>query len=91
MPITIEGRHEGVGVIYHCHGDMTFEDFFQAGIGFLAFPEAIKKWKYCILDLTSVGAMSINFDDIDRRVGRAEQAHCRHRASRGASRRRFPK
>jgi hypothetical protein len=64
MPITIEGRQEGVGVIYHCHGDMTIDDFFQAGIGFLAFPERIKKWQYCIIDLTSVGAMRIHFDDI---------------------------
>src|SRR5439155_10347189 len=64
MPISIEGRQDGAGVIYHCHGDMTIDDFFQAGIGFLAFPEEIKKWRYAIIDLTSVGAMKINSDDI---------------------------
>ena len=64
MPINIEGRQDGVGVIYNCHGDMTIDDFFQAGIGFLAFPEGIKKWRYCIIDLTSVGAMHINSDHI---------------------------
>src|SRR5216684_1221181 len=64
MPINIEGRQDGVGVIYNCHGDMTIDDFFQAGISFLAFPEGIKKWRYCIVDLTSVGAMHINSDDI---------------------------
>jgi hypothetical protein len=64
MPINIEGRQDGVGVIYNCHGDMTIDDFFQAGIGFLAFPEGIKKLRYCVIDLTSVGAMHINSDDI---------------------------
>ena len=64
MPISIEGRQDGAGVIYHCHGDMTIDDFFQAGIGFLAFPEEIKKWRYAIIDLTFVGAMKINSDDI---------------------------
>jgi len=39
MLINIEGRQDGVGLIYNCHGDMTIDDFFQAGIGFLAFPE----------------------------------------------------
>jgi hypothetical protein len=64
MPISIEGRQDGAGVIYHCHGDMTIDDFFQAGIGFLAFPDGVKKWRYAIIDLTSVGAMKINSDDI---------------------------
>src|SRR5258706_14711537 len=64
MPINIEGRQDGVGVIYNCHGDMTIDDFSQAGISFLAFPEGIKKWRHCIVDLTSVGAMHINSDDI---------------------------
>jgi hypothetical protein len=64
MPISIEGRQDGAGVIYYCHGDMTIDDFFQAGIGFLAYPEEIKKWRYAIIDLTSVGNMKINSDDI---------------------------
>jgi hypothetical protein len=64
MPISIEGRQDGAGVIYYCHGDLTIDDFFQAGIGFLAFPEEIKKWRYSIIDLTSVEAMNISADDI---------------------------
>lgn len=64
MPIDIEGRQDGVGVIYNCRGAMTIDDFFQAGIGFLANPEGIKKWRYCIVDLTSVDAMHINVNDI---------------------------
>jgi hypothetical protein len=64
MPISIEGRQDGAGVIYYCHGDMTIDDFFQAGIGFLAFPEEIKKWRYSVIDLTSVAAMHLSSDDI---------------------------
>ena len=64
MPIHIEGRQDGAGVIYNCHGVMTIDDFFQAGIGFLAFPGEIKKWRYCIIDLTYVETMNINPDDI---------------------------
>jgi hypothetical protein len=64
MPITIEGRQDGAGIIYHCHGDMTIDDLFQAGIRFLAFPEEIKKWRYTIVDLTSVESMNITSDDI---------------------------
>ena len=64
MPISIEGRQDGAGVIYYCHGDMTIDDLFQAGIGFLAFPEEIKNWRYTIIDLTSVAAMQLSSDDI---------------------------
>ena len=64
MPIEIEGRQDGVGVIYNCRGAMTIDDFFRAGIGFLANPDDIKKWRYCIVDLTHVDAMHINLDDI---------------------------
>jgi len=64
MSITIEGRQDGIGIIYHCHGDMTIDDFFQAGMGFLTNPEEIKKWRYTIIDLTSVGTMNISSDEI---------------------------
>lgn len=64
MPIVIEGRQNGVGVIYNCRGAVTIDDFLKAGIGFLAFPKAIKKWRYCIIDLTSVEAMQIDSKEI---------------------------
>jgi hypothetical protein len=64
MPIDIEGRQNGLGVIYNCHGAMTIDDFFQAGMGFLAYAEEITKWRSAIIDLTSVQAMNITSDDI---------------------------
>ena len=64
MPIEIEGRQDGAGVIYHCRGVVTIDDFFQAGLSFLAHPEEIKKWRYGIVDLTLVEAMDISSADI---------------------------
>ena len=64
MPIEIEGRQNGVGVVYICRGSVTIDDFFQAGLGFLAYPDEIKKWRYCIIDLTLVEAMNITSADI---------------------------
>lgn len=64
MPVTIEGRQDGAGVIYNCSGAVTIDDFFQAGMAFLASPEEIRKWRYCIIDLTAVKTMQINPDDV---------------------------
>jgi len=64
MPIDIEGRQNGVGVIYNCRGALTIDDFFQAGLSFLAYPEGIKLWRYCIIDLTDVESMNISSGDI---------------------------
>jgi hypothetical protein len=64
MPIEIEGHQNGVGVVYNCRGAVTIDDFFQAGLGFLAYPEEIKKWRYCLIDLTFVEAMNISSTDI---------------------------
>ncbi|HXY24341.1 MAG TPA: hypothetical protein VEI73_06800 [Candidatus Acidoferrum sp.] len=64
MPIDIEGRQNGVGVIYNCRGPVTIDDFFQAGLGFLAYPEEIKKWRYCIIDLSAIESMDISSGDI---------------------------
>jgi hypothetical protein len=64
MPITLEGRQDGAGVIYHCQGDMTIDDYFRAGITFLAYPDEIKKWRYTIIDLSFVTSMQINSNGI---------------------------
>jgi len=64
MPIDIEGRQNGVGVIYNCRGAVTVDDFFQAGLSFLAYPEEIQNWRYSIIDLTAVDSMDISSGDI---------------------------
>jgi hypothetical protein len=45
MPIEIEVRHEAMGVIYHCSGDLTIENFITANAGFLKTPGEIQKWR----------------------------------------------
>jgi hypothetical protein len=64
MPIQIEVKHAAMGVVYHCHGVVTIEEFFAAGEGFLATPEEIRKWRYSIIDLTDVESMDINYDKV---------------------------
>lgn len=64
MPVQIEARQDGVGIIYNCSGAVTIDDYFQAGLGFLAAPEDIKKWRYCLVDVTAVDAMQISTLDI---------------------------
>jgi hypothetical protein len=64
MPIDIQVRHAAIGVIYHCHGAVTIKDYFEAGNTFLATPDEIKKWRYAIIDLTSVESMDMNFNEV---------------------------
>lgn len=65
MPIVIENRQEGAGVIYDCRGALTIRDFYEASQTFLADPEEIKKWRYAIIDLTFAESMDINYQDIE--------------------------
>jgi len=64
MPIDIELLHDGAGVIYNCHGTVTFKQFYDASNGFLASPEDLKKWRYAIIDLTSVENMNLNYEEV---------------------------
>lgn len=61
MPIDIEFRHEGVGVIWNCHGATAVKDFFAAKDSLLASPERLKKVRYMIVDVTSMETVSVNF------------------------------
>jgi hypothetical protein len=64
MPIDIELLHEGAGVIYNCHGTMTFKDFYDASNGFLDFPDELRKWRYAIIDLTAVECMNLSYGEV---------------------------
>jgi hypothetical protein len=68
MPIQVEVRHAAAGVVYHCRGRMTIEDFVLASQGFLLTPEEIRKWRYALIDLTTVESMDIDCDDVSRVV-----------------------
>lgn len=64
MPIQIEVKHRAMGVVYHCQGAVTIEDFFIAGKGFLVTPEEIRKWRYSLINLTDVESMDIHYDQV---------------------------
>ena len=64
MPIKIEVRHDAMGVIYHCSGALTIEDFIAANATFLITPDEILKWRYTLIDLTSTESMDINYVDV---------------------------
>ena len=68
MPIKIEVRHAAMGVIYHCSGALTIDDFIAANATFLLTPEEILKWRYTLIDLTAAQSMDINYADVSRVV-----------------------
>jgi len=68
MPIQIEVRHNAVGVIYHCSGDLVIADFLAANQQFLNTPDEIRKWRYALIDLHAVASMNISYIDVSRVV-----------------------
>jgi hypothetical protein len=68
MPIEVEVRHDAMGVIYRCSGDMVIQDFFAANQTFLVTPDEIRKWRYSLIDLSAVESMNIDFNDVSRVV-----------------------
>lgn len=54
MPVDIKILHDGVGILYHCHGTVTGKDFIEANKRVLTFNEQLlKKVKYGIVDETA--------------------------------------
>ena len=50
MPIQVEFRHEGLGIIYRCEGALALQHFFDANNRLLVSPGRIRKLKYAIVD-----------------------------------------
>jgi hypothetical protein len=70
MPIEIQVWDDAAGVGFHCTGTLSAKDFADATESFLATPEAIKKWRYGIIDLTSVESLNVRYEEVDKLVGR---------------------
>ncbi len=62
MPIGIEFRHEGVGVIIKLDGVPTIEDFIDLNERLLASPEGLQKLRYGVIDFTAVETLSLNYE-----------------------------
>jgi len=65
MPIHIETRQSGAGIILDCSGALTFSEFHEAQNGFLASTEKLKQVKYVILDLTFADSLNISYGDFE--------------------------
>ncbi len=53
MPIDIKVLHDGMGILYHCHGTVTGKDFIEANKRILTFNEHLKRVRYGIVDETT--------------------------------------
>ena len=54
MPIDIKVLHDGVGILYLCHGTVTGKDFIEANKQILTFNEHLKQVKYGLIDETAI-------------------------------------
>jgi hypothetical protein len=60
MPIDIRVLHDGIGILYHCHGKITGKDFIDANSLLLTFTERLKQVRYGIVDETSIDDVQIS-------------------------------
>src|SRR5215510_10508857 len=66
MPIRLEIRQEGAGVILDCSGPLTLLDFDEVQTGFLTSTEKLKQVKYVLVDLTLVDSLNIPYGDMEQ-------------------------
>jgi hypothetical protein len=53
MPIDIKILHDGIGILYICHGTVTGKDFIEANKQILTFNGHLKRVRYGIVDETN--------------------------------------
>jgi hypothetical protein len=76
MPIDIKVLHNGVGIMYLCHGTVTGKDFIEANKQILAFREHLKKVRYGLVDATAIDDIHLSESEIltitvqDRKIAR---------------------
>jgi hypothetical protein len=54
MPIDIKVLHDGMGILYLCHGTVTGKDFIEANKRVLTFKEHLKQVRYGLIDETAI-------------------------------------
>ncbi len=54
MPIEFQFLHDGVGILYHCHGTVTGKDFIEANKQILNFKEHLVRVRYGLIDETAI-------------------------------------
>jgi hypothetical protein len=60
MPIDVRVLHNGMGILYLCHGRMKGKDFINANRRLLAFHDRLKKARYGLVDETGIDDIRIS-------------------------------
>jgi hypothetical protein len=54
MPIDIKILHDGVGILFLCHGTVSGKEFIEANERLLTFNDRLKEVRYGIIDETAI-------------------------------------
>ncbi len=60
MPIDIKVVHNGMGILYRCHGRITGRDFIGANRRLIAFKDRLKQARYGLVDETGIDDIRIS-------------------------------
>jgi hypothetical protein len=60
VPIDIRVLHNGMGILYLCHGRINGKDFIDANRRLLAFNDRLKKARYGLVDETGIDDLRIS-------------------------------
>ena len=64
MPIDMKVLHDGVGILYLCHGTVAGKDFIETNKRILTLKERLKRVRYGIIDETGVDDIHLADSDM---------------------------
>ncbi len=64
MPIDIRVLHNGMGILYHCHGTVNGKDFINANNQLLRSKERLKQARYGLIDVTAADDVQISDSEL---------------------------
>jgi hypothetical protein len=64
MPIDIKVLHNGMGILYLCHGTVTGKDFIDTNNRLLTFKDRLKHVRYGLIDMTDTDDLKISESEL---------------------------
>jgi hypothetical protein len=64
MPIDIKVLHNGIGILYLCHGAVVGKEFIDANNRLLAFNDRLKQVRYGLIDMTATEDVQISESEL---------------------------
>jgi len=64
MPIDIKVLHNGIGILYLCHGAVIGKDFIDANNRLLALNDRLKQVRYGLVDMTATNDVQISESEL---------------------------